>query len=773
MSIRRCQAIPAAALGVTLLSGLSVAQSRGWPSSTPPRPLAVREATFPPYALRTLPNGLQVVVVRRPEQPVVSLRFIVAAGAAEDSPACLGVASMVASLLDQGTTSRSARQVADTIDSVGGELETGAGRDLSFVHVIVLRDSLALAMTLLADVVRHPAFAAEEIERQRAQTLAALHVSFGDPGYLADAVFDRLVFGLHPYGFPGSGTGDSLRRLTRDDLVAFHRRYYVPNDALLGVVGDVTVEAAMAEVDRAFGDWTRHAVDPPHPEPPPDPARRVVVIDKPDAVETEIRVGQLGIPRRTPDFMAVDLAVRILGGEGANRLHQVLRTDRGLTYGASAADETLKEAGEVMARTNTRSAETGEALRLMVDEFSRLRREGVGEDELARAKAYLVGSFPLKIETPDEIATLILNVLFYDLPLDDLQTYRQRVEAVSVDDVSRAVAQHIQPDRLSVVLVGNASAFLGQLKGAGFDRVEVVRVADLDLTSADLRRKGALTSGDRPTAATRRGGTLRPAGLAGLSARLGRPRGSEGAEEQPAGGAAFAQGAQARAVTDPARTLLDRAIVAKGGLERLRGVTTMKAVAESTLHTPRGPVTTTTTTYIAYPDHVRVEARLPMGLAVQVYAGDDTVWVSDPDKGVFVPPSPVRRDFRESARRDVLTLLLRAHDGQLTARTADAWVEEEDLEANLRAVALSGEGPDPVVLYIDTITSMVVKLGYRLADGSAATEQFSDFRDVQGVKIPYKAALSREHLPVAERVVTSVSINVPLDPGLFTKPVRR
>jgi zinc protease len=768
MSNRSARAILAASLGAVLLTVAPSAQAPRWPSSSPPRPLAARETAFPPYALRTLPNGLRVVVGRHAGQPAVSLRLIVGAGTAQDAPARLGVASMVASLLDQGTTTKTARQVADTIDAVGGELETGAGRDLSFAHVVVMKDSFALATALLADVIRRPAFTDEEIGRQREQTIAALRVSYQDPDYLADAVFDRLVYGLHPYGFPATGTVDSLRRITRGDLVEFHRRYYLPNNAILAVVGDVAVDEAVAAVSGAFGDWPRQALAPPVAEGPPAPSRRVVVVDKPDAVQTEIRVGLLGIPRHASDFMAVDLAVRILGGEGANRLHRVLRTERGLTYGASATDETLKEAGDVMARTNTRSDATGEALRLIVDEFFRLWREPVDEGELAGAKAYLTGSFPLKFETPDDLATLVLNVLFYDLPVDDLQTYRQRVNAVSVDDVWRAAAKHLPPDRLSVVLVGNASAFLGQLKGVGFSRVEVVRLPDLDLASADLKRQdpappGGAAPGGRPGGAGRW-----PAGLPVPTSVAWR---GPVAEAVPGLGAS-AQWPPASATPSRARSLIDRAIQAKGGLDHLRGVTSMKATSETTLHTPRGPVTTTTTTYIVYPDHVRVEARLPVGLAVQVYAGDDTVWVSDPDKGVFVPPPTVRADFRASARRDVLTLLLRAHDGQSRARMADLGPDEV-LEPNVSAVAVSETGADPVVLYLDSTSGVIEKIAYQLADGGWAEELFDDYRDVAGVQIPYRAALRRGSLPVAERVVTSVSINVPIDPALFTKPVRR
>src|SRR5437016_5611421 len=195
--------------------------------------------------------------------------------------------------------------------------------------------------------------------------------------------------------------------------------------------------------------------------------------------------------------MALNLAVRILGGEGSNRLHQVLRTERGLTYGAQASLDTLKRSGDIEAETNTRSEATGEVLRLITDEFWRIQRDRVSEHELADAKAYLTGSFPLTIETPDAIAVQVLTTLFYDLPVEQLQTFRERVNAVTVDDIQRVARAYLKPDRLSVVLVGNAGAFTSQLKGVGFGTFETIELGNLDLTAADFKRGKPAAGGER------------------------------------------------------------------------------------------------------------------------------------------------------------------------------------------------------------------------------------------------------------------------------------
>lgn len=464
-------------------------QARQWPTERPPRPLQSRPVKFPPYETRKLANGLQVVIVSHHEQPAVSVRMLVRAGAAQDPKGKMGVAMLTAALLDQGAGARTAEQIADAVDFVGGILSTGAGTDLTYVSAVVMKDSLPLAFQVMADVVRRPTFAPQEIERQRQQALSGLKVAAEDPNSVAGQVIDRLIYGFHPYGLPGSGTAQSLMSLTRQDIVDFHRQHYLPNNALLAVVGDVSAEEAMTGLESAFGDWPMGEVPAFVPIAPPEPTRRVVVIDKPDSVQTEIRVGQLGIPRRHDDFVAMDQAIKILGGEGGNRLQQVLRSQRGLTYGASADLDTYKTAGGIVAETDTRTDATAEALRITIDEFYRLQRERVYEGELEGAQAYMAGNFPLTIETPDAIATQVLNQLFYELPLDELQTFPERVRSISPDDVQRVARAYLRPDRLAIVLVGNAEQFVKDLRGVGFGEFERIPIGDVDLLSGDLRRK--------------------------------------------------------------------------------------------------------------------------------------------------------------------------------------------------------------------------------------------------------------------------------------------
>ena len=705
-------------------------QVKNWPSETMPKPLASRTVAFPAYEIRTLPNGLRVVAVEHHEQPLVSLRMLIGAGTAQDVPPKLGVASMVASLLDQGTATQSAQQIADAVDTIGGTVRTGAGTDATFAYITVLNDSVALGLDLLSDIVRSPAFPSEEIERQRDQLRATLRVNYQDPAYLASTVFRRLVYGLHPYGYPATGTPASVERITRSDLVEYHQRYFAPGNCLLAVVGDVTTAEAFAAVEKAFGGWASREVPASFGMVPPAPTRRVVIVDLPGAVQTEIRVGHLGVLRTSADFTAVDLAVRILGGDGANRLQQVLRTQRGLTYGASADLNAYRQLGDIMAETGTRPEATGEVVRVMVDEFFRLQRERVGVRELDEAKAYLAGSFPLGIETPDDIATKVLTALFYQLPLSELETFRERVNAITPDDIQRVTRTYLRPDRLSIVLVGFAPYIISQLERVGFRAGEVVAASDLDVTTADLRRAAGPREPSAPLVST----------TAGMS----------------------------RQDWDQVRGVIDSAMEAAGGVDALRGVKTIRATARTVMQTPEGPMRATTRTYVEYPGRMRVDATLPAGEVVQAYV-DGQAWLTDP-RGTRDAPTPMRDEFAQGLRRDWIALFLAVADNRVLGRVLP---DETGLAGRpLRVVELWSGELSPTRVALDAETRLIAWVSYQTAGpGGRATvkESFDDYRDVKGIRVPFTAVVRRDNAVMLERAFTDVQINVTFPPEFFRK----
>jgi zinc protease len=765
MTVARARSALTICAVVSMLGAAANAQVRDWPSERPPRPLAARDVKFPPYAMRTLPNGLQVVAVSHHEQPAVSLRLLIRSGGAQDPPQKPGVAALAAALLDQGTATRSAEQIAQTIDSIGGALGSGSGTDLTFINAVVMKDSLSVALDLVSDSARNTAFAPQEIELQRKQMLSGLQVSYDDPEYLAGVVFDRLVYGFHPYGRPDGGTPESIAAITRDDLLAFHKAWFGANNAILAIVGDVTPEEAFAGAERAFGSWGPSSSTAEKLVDLPPPTRRLVVIDRPGAVQTEIRVGNTALPRKHPDYLALDLAIKILGGEGGNRLHRVLRSERGLTYGASADLNALKDAGDIVADTDTRSESTGETLRLLVDEIWRLQRERVSERELGDAQAYLSGSFPLTVETPSAIALQVLNAVFYGLNLQELQTFRERVNAVTVDDIQRVARTYLHPDRLSIVLVGDASRIQKQLAGFGFDQVERIPVSDLDLTSADLRRKAPAGGRLRPVAL--RSTSLPPSAFAAAPAdRRSFSGGWSGGSRQPVASFRLKAEATSEPGPDDARTLIERAVRAKGGVEKLKSIQTVHVISDMIAETPNGKVTVPTAIRVRYPRQFRIDSAMPSGPLVQVF-DSGTYWVRDA-RGVNELPEDAAESMRQNVVRDHISLLLALHEGRLAARRlADVPIDSRMMPALSVNLKLSG----PLVLILDPATDLIVRQRYPARGIKGEIEEtLSDYRDVKGVQVAFSVTVRHPGESPITRVIRSFDYNVPLDASIFTRP---
>lgn len=749
-------ALAGAALIVALAAPL--AAQAPWPIERPPRPLAARDVDFPPYQMRTLPNGLQVVVVSHHEQPAVSLRLLIKAGAAHDPSDKPGVAGMTAGLLDQGTTTMSAPEIASAIESVGGGIGVGAGNDLTFVNAVALENDFELVMRLVADIVRNPAFAQDELDRIRPQLLSSMQVSYDDADYLADIVFDRLVYGFHPYGKPSAGTPASAALITRDDLVAFHRAHYVPSNAILAIVGDVTADEAFRGAERAFGAWKAAPATAPAFTDLPQPTRRVIVVDKPGAVQTEIRAGHIGVARNHPDYMALNLAIRILGGEGANRLYGVLRSDRGLTYSASADMEALKDAGAFMAETDTRTEATGQSLRLIVDEFWKLQREQVRAGELQGAQDYLAGSFPLTIETPSAIAMQVLNQLFYGLELSELESFRERVYAVTPEEIQRVARQYLRPDRLSVVLVGDADKFVGQLRSVGFTEFERISAAALDLGAASLTFESSKFDVRSSTGQV----------LGSVFSSTPQYRNVEPNSElrtRPSALRTSNVELRTQASVAETRTLVARAIERKGGLDRLRAVRSL--AIESGMVIAGGSTVVTSKAFIAYPDKYRVDAATAGAEVSQIYASGD-MWLITPT-GVRDAPDFLRDEAAAAVSRDLIGLLLRAWDGRAAVAPEPAGA------SGLSALRVSQDGRPDVTVFFDPGTADIVRLEYERNGPAGAVpeiEDLDDYRVVDGIRFAFRATTTTIGGNKVERRVTAIRVNPDLPPSLFTRPGR-
>lgn len=452
----------------------------------PASPAPLDEVRFPPYETQTLENGLTVFVLEQHEQPIVSIRLLIRAGTQNDPAGLPGVAAMMASLLDKGTATRSATEIAQWVDESGGSLGASADAESTIVHASAFATELGATLDLLADVLLRPAFAPDEIERARQQALSNLAASLEDPAYLADLVMQKLIYGAHPYGSPEGGTPDSVRRIRRDDLQRFHQTYVAPNISAIAVSGDVRAAEVFEAVREALAPWARKEVPRATAATGPDAGGRVVLVDKPDSVQTEIRMGLRTVARKDKDYFSLLFASQILGGPTTGRLHRSLRVQKGLTYGAYATVQPHIEPGAFLAVTQTATEKTGEALDGIYQELEAFRAAAVPAEELADAQSFIIGGFPLSLETPSDLSTRLVNVFLFDLGADYLGTYRNTLAAIRAQDVYQAAQDHLDPKKMSVVLVGNASALTESMKR--FDRVEVIPLDRLDVSRPDLRR---------------------------------------------------------------------------------------------------------------------------------------------------------------------------------------------------------------------------------------------------------------------------------------------
>jgi zinc protease len=484
---RMLLAAPAILVASVLMIFLSMtALARDYPPEVPPpKPMVI-----PSPSIQTLANGLQVVVVERHSLPLITLRLVVRSGAECDPPNLPGTAALVNGLLTEGTTRRTSREIAEAIDSVGGVVDNDIDWDSSYLSLSVLADHTALAFDLVSDMTEHTAFSPDEIERQRKQTLSGLQVAQDDPAYVADTAMQQLVFGGTPYGHPEDGTLESAQHITAQDLRDFHQRYYQPRNCILAVVGDVTTKKALELAGKYFSKW-QNSGEPPavlSTLPTPSSQRRVMAIDKSDSVQTEIRIGNFGVPHDSPDYLALSVVNEILGGPSENRLFKALRTRSGLTYGASSDLVCRRHMGAWVAKTFTRTPETIKSAHLALEQIQALQDHGITQQELDTAQSYLVGHLALEFETSDKVAGKILELMLDGLPLDYWNHYPEKVKALTDDSVNTAARVYFNTDQAVIVLVGNISDFKKDLKKLGHARI--IPLNDLDFGSPDLVRAG-------------------------------------------------------------------------------------------------------------------------------------------------------------------------------------------------------------------------------------------------------------------------------------------
>jgi zinc protease len=434
----------------------------------PPAAAPMPTLTLPTPTEFKLPNGLTVLFAQRTGVPVVAASLVVRTGSDANPVGTPGLANFTAAMLDEGTATRNALQIADDVAQLGATLTTGSSMDSSTVSTTALKKNFPGALALLADVALNPAFPAAEIDRQRASRLATLVQQRENPQQVAQRTLVSALFGPgHPYGFVEIGTAESNKAIVRDQLSAFWKQNFVPNNAALIVVGDISEADLKALATKAFGTWQPGTpAAPALGDPQTDPAK-LIVVDKPGAPQTQLWLGGLGAPRNSPDFAAIQVMNNVFGGTFSSRLNLNLREDKGYTYGAFSAFVMRKAAGAFFALAGVRTDVTGPALGEMLKESAGMTSKPVSNEELTQAKDNLVRSLPGDFETNQSTVGSFATIYVYQLGLDYWTKYPGLISAIDAAGVNSIASKYLAPDRLRVVAVGDKSKILPQFEKVG------------------------------------------------------------------------------------------------------------------------------------------------------------------------------------------------------------------------------------------------------------------------------------------------------------------
>jgi zinc protease len=687
------------------------------PAAGAPRPFE-----FPKAASKTLTNGLRVFVVTDHREPAVAARLVLlSAGSIKDPSSMPGVAQMTAALLTQGTEKRSAREIAETIDFLGGTLQATADRDGTTVTLDVVKKDLGTGMDLMSDVVLHPAFAPDELDRQRQRVLSSLQVQYADPNYLATLVFARVLYGNSAYGLPEAGTPRSVQEFRRDDFVKFHDANYAPNGALLAFAGDITPDEAFAIAEKYFGLWQKTSVAADIPAPGSlTTGQHIWLLDKPDAVQTQIRLGKFSIRRSDPDYLPLEVTNHIFGGSYNSRLNTEVRIKKGLTYDASSSLNAHRYAGSLSVNTFTRTETTVEALKLVMNLIGGMANGEITQQELNFARDYLAGVYPISSETAEQVADRVLIAAAFELPADYNQTYPAKVRAMSLDQVQATARKYFSAKDLDIVLAGNVGAFRDSLKKE-FPNAQFVEIPfdQIDVVSPDLR------------AAKQESVVASPESLA--------------------------QGQQ----------ILMAAAQAAGG-DSLRSVATLSFSESGKIYNPSGDQPLQVNWQVAYPDRSYGQVSLGSVNILQICDGSSS-WLKFPDN--VRDTTNVIGEFKRGIA------LFGGGWGiyqQVLAGNVSGQALGEEQIGDKKTLGVAVQLPFAALkLYFDPDSHLLVAARYQSKgeEGDVENEQhWSDYRNVDGRQFAFATETNRKGLKLFDSMVESVKINPVVDPAIFTKP---
>ncbi len=665
-----------------------------------------------------LPNGLQVIVIENHELPVASFHLAVRAGQQDEAREKRGVADIAAAMLTKGTKKRSADQIAQSIDQVGGQL--GAGVDLEATHITcqTLSKDVATCLDLLPDVTTNPTFADKELTEVRKQVTGAIKQRRDDPSLLAEDHFENALWGEdHVRGWPV--TLDTIGAIQRQDLIEWHGARFKPNNAVLAIAGDVDAKEIRAQVQKAFGAWQKGAA--PEAKKFAEPVlkgMRVRLVDKPDQSQSQIVVGHLGIAHGDPDYFATTLVNYTLGGGGfSSRLMKVVRSQGGKTYGASSGFERYRTRGAFRAKTFTRNEETLPTLKLVLGEIAKMQKDGLNEVELADAKSNIAGNYPLAFESAGAIAAAVMAAELHGLGETYVREFPVKIAGVPLADARAAAKAHLDADDLVVVIVGKAETVAPQLKKAAIPFELVDWLAPV--SKRDREAKAA-------------------------------------AKKAPADPKKAAEG----------RKLLDQAILARGGAAKLIGLKDMSVTGTMTIFAQGKNVSGDYARYFKAPDQQRSDVSLPGRGTVKLVVSPASAWVEFQGKVQEVPPDSLSA-IGVLLFVDPERILLHGQDKKVVLQsTGPQTVEGTDYDGVL---VRSADGLYEAILLLDPKTHLLYRVVYQV-EGETLFDEYAEYKAVAGVQVAHKIKTVNLLLQVPVEIsYDKVQINGGLPAGAFDR----
>jgi zinc protease len=435
---------------------------------------------LPPCKEYTLKNGLRVFVMPTREVPLVTLQLLVPAGSSMDASGVEGIANLTGRLLAKGAGGLAADQIAESIEEVGGVIRVNTDRDYATVNGDFLAKDLGRGLDIMSTIVLSPDFPQAEFDREKGLVLAGIQGAKEQPSAIATRQFTRVLGGQHPYAHPVDGSEESVSGMTREQVIGFYKKVYVPAGSILAVVGDVDAGKAFDLVKARFGGWKGEAAKTaaiPALAPKKIPGRELFVINKDDATQSQIRIGNLSVARNTPDYFPLLVTNSVLGGGFTSRLMDEIRVNRGLSYGARSGFVQLKAGGLFGVYTYTKNKSLRETIDVALEQIRKIRDEKISGTELAKSKKYITGLFPFDIERNGDLAGWITDLTYYDLPLSFVETYCGNVDRVSAEEAQRAAQSEMWLDDNLILVLTKYEETKGQLEGLG--KIETIGIDEV------------------------------------------------------------------------------------------------------------------------------------------------------------------------------------------------------------------------------------------------------------------------------------------------------